>query len=308
MDFPGKILLFGEFGILLNSMALAIPFSRYSGRFRFAGTPGSLTPREETGSKEELGKLFSYLQSGKDKFSFLELDHLQDDLQTGLYFDSSIPYGSGLGSSGALTAALYSRYAKAPGLKAVAETREHLAAMESHFHGLSSGIDPLTSYVKKPVLLENLTSTCKTVDLSMFFESHTLFLINTHYKAKTSKLVGHFMENYQRPQYREKVDTEYIPLVSATIKALLSGDFQQFGFSLKSYSLFQLTHFGEMIPENLKKLWKQGLDREDFALKICGSGGGGYMLAISRNRSETASYFNSSHLDYSVVERNEIIL
>ena len=40
-----------------------------------------------------------------------DFDKLDSDLQNGMYFDSSIPQGYGVGSSGALVAAFYDRYA-----------------------------------------------------------------------------------------------------------------------------------------------------------------------------------------------------
>ncbi len=306
MDFPGKILLFGEYGILLNSMALSLPYHRYSGRFSFAGTSDNLQQQKVTGSVDELSRLYRYLESLKNRFNFLDLERFELDLKKGLYFDSSIPVGSGLGSSGALTAALYSRYLINPDGNLPAEARKHLSSIETCFHGQSSGIDPITSFLKKPVLLENLTATCKTADLSRFLETYTLYLVNTRFMAKTSELVGKFMADYQHPIYRKTIDKQYIPLIAQTIGALLSGDNHLFELSMKSYSLFQLTHFGKMIPEEMKIHFKHGIDRDDFYLKLCGSGGGGYMLAITRDRSNTESFFNLNRLDYFVVEPEEI--
>ena len=39
------------------------------------------------------------------------LDELKRDIDKGMYFDSSIPQGYGVGSSGALVAAVYDKYA-----------------------------------------------------------------------------------------------------------------------------------------------------------------------------------------------------
>ena len=40
-----------------------------------------------------------------------DLDQMASDISKGMYFDSSIPPGYGVGSSGALVAAVYDRYA-----------------------------------------------------------------------------------------------------------------------------------------------------------------------------------------------------
>jgi mevalonate kinase len=305
MEFPGKILLFGEYGILLNSMALSLPFTRYSGCFSFAKGSGSLNQLTKNASAVELNKLLSYLESGKNRFGYLDLVRFEADLKNGLYFDSTIPHGSGLGSSGALTAALYDRYLNTAD-RNTQDTRKHLASIESCFHGQSSGIDPLTSYLKKPVLLENPTSIGRTADLSLFFDSFTIFLVNTRYKARTSDLVAEFMSDYQHPHYRKAIDDQYIPLISRTIGALIAGDVRLFELLMKSVSLFQLNYFGKMIPAEMKDHFKQGIEQEDFYLKLCGSGGGGYLLAITRDRSVTETYMNLNRLDYSVVDQTEI--
>ena len=66
-----------------------------------------------------------------------------------MYFDSSIPQGYGIGSSGALVASIYDQYAldKITVLENLTKEKlQHLktvfAAMESFFHGKSSGLRP----------------------------------------------------------------------------------------------------------------------------------------------------------------------
>lgn len=36
-----------------------------------------------------------------------------------------------------------------------------------------------------------------------------------------------------------------------------------------------------MIPNNLYNAWKKGLDTNAYYLKLCGSGGGGYILGFA---------------------------
>ena len=44
-----------------------------------------------------------------------------------------------------------------------------------------------------------------------------------------------------------------------------------------------LDHFKPMIPKEFNKLWKQGIDTNDYYLKLCGSGGGGYILGFTQD-------------------------
>ena len=45
----------------------------------------------------------------------------------------------------------------------------------------------------------------------------------------------------------------------------------------------QVEYFHEMIPENFIDIWQQGLDTGEFTLKLCGSGGGGFLLGFTRD-------------------------
>src|SRR5665648_1232446 len=97
MNFPAKILLFGEYGIILNSMALAIPYPRFSGQFRL---PGEVTDsKSDEESNCELKTLLAFLKCDTEKFNFINLELFEDEINQGLYLDSSVPVGSGLGLS-----------------------------------------------------------------------------------------------------------------------------------------------------------------------------------------------------------------
>jgi mevalonate kinase len=39
-----------------------------------------------------------------------------------------------------------------------------------------------------------------------------------------------------------------------------------------------------MIPASMGAIWEKSLDSGDVHLKICGAGGGGFMLGFARNR------------------------
>ena len=61
-----------------------------------------------------------------------------------------------------------------------------------------------------------------------------------------------------------------------------------------------------MIPLTMRKYFKYGIERGDFYLKLCGSGGGGYILGLARDCQRAASYFNLNHLEYMVVNHSEL--
>ena len=38
-----------------------------------------------------------------------------------------------------------------------------------------------------------------------------------------------------------------------------------------------------MIPNKYHSLWQKGIDNDSYFLKLCGSGGGGYILGFTKN-------------------------
>ena len=109
-----KILLFGEYGVIRDAMALSIPYTSYSGVLRLPDGEASFDQRESNASLDRFTAYLEELHALGDLAADLDLRALRADLDRGLYFDSSIPQGYGVGSSGAMVAALYARYARNP--------------------------------------------------------------------------------------------------------------------------------------------------------------------------------------------------
>ena len=159
--FYSKILLFGEYGIIKDSKGLSIPYNFYNGALKVDENPST----EAIKSNSNLRKFVVYLeqlQSEQADLVTFRLDVLKADVERGMYFDSSIPQGYGVGSSGALVAAIYDKYANNKITVLENLTREKLlqlktifSQMESFFHGKSSGLDPLNSYLSIPILINS---------------------------------------------------------------------------------------------------------------------------------------------------------
>ena len=142
--FYSKILLFGEYGIIKDSKGLSIPYNFFKGTLKTDAQLTDLT----TSSNESLNHFAGYLkqlQQDTPELVAFNIQALQNDINQGMYFDSSIPQGYGVGSSGALVAAIYDKYATQKITVLENLTREKLlalknifAAMESFFHGKSS--------------------------------------------------------------------------------------------------------------------------------------------------------------------------
>ena len=288
-----KILLFGEYGIISNSNALAIPYDEYSGQIMFDDN--------DLSSNKNLHKLYEFLIEKKlDKI--LDTSSFERDLNKGMIFKSNIPVKYGLGSSGALVAALYDSYSLNKNKIDLSEALKELSSIESFFHGKSSGLDPLTSYLNSPILV-NANNNLKKIDKKLFNSSHDnrgFFLIDTHISSKTQPLVDFFLNKLKDASYKKSFENNFINSTNNCIDFFLKNDPTNLFSEMKSLSEYTLNLFNQMIPKSFKDLWLYCLDSKDIALKLCGSGGGGFIIGYSIDLKKT----NKELADYNIKSIN----
>jgi len=280
-SYPGKILLFGEYTILSGSGALAIPTDRFSGKWADAKA-GQVKDLQM-----ELVALADYLdqlnQSGE---SFYKVQQFRSELNGGLYFQSNIPMGYGAGSSGALCAAIYDRFCaeqltakKNPDLQVL---KKQLAGLEDFFHGSSSGVDPLISLLGKPLLV-------KSGEVSIVQLPKTeggkgaIFLLDTGIQRKTEPLVRLFTEKCKHKEFVENGIKKLKGYNELAIQYFLEGDWGKMLEVVTRISLIQLEYFKEMIPEGFWEIWEKGCSQNYYKLKLCGAGGGGFILGFAND-------------------------
>lgn len=303
--FFSKILLFGEYGVICDSMGLSIPFETYRGSWHFLEKPAEVKIDDEsTGQLLVFWQYMSMLDSRHELLTGFDLDQFKTDIENGLIFQSTIPQGFGIGSSGALCAAFYDKYAVdkinvADEEQNIILLKKIFAQMESFFHGISSGLDPLNCYLKKPLLIRN-KNLIHFVDLNknhISGEIHT-FLINTGTPGKTGPLVNLFFDKCRQHSFYKKFRNEFIPLNNDCITSFLKGDGHAFFHSVKELSRFTLKHFEPMIPEPFTPLWKKGLETSLYFLKLCGSGGGGFLLGFTHEPEKAKAHFAAQQIDF----------
>lgn len=298
--FYSKILLFGEYGIIQDAMGLSIPYNFYKGKFHFAEDKYSE-------SNENLRNFFtylSYLQVSGEAVAELDLAAFKKDIQEGIAFDSSIPQGFGVGSSGALVAAIYDKYAVSKidseniQKNELAKLKAIFGQMESHFHGKSSGLDPLICYLNLPVVIKSKED-LDTVGLPQETSDSkgAIFLLNTHTPGETQPMVQIFMERMKEQGFRNMVKTELKKYNDECIKSFLKGDFNPLFGNLKHLSALLLHNFSPMIPDGFKDIWKQGIETGDYYLKLCGSGGGGYILGFTKDYQKAQAQLKNYELE-----------
>jgi mevalonate kinase len=277
--FYSKVLLFGEHVINKGGKGLAVPFTHYDGLFKLKG---DLKDEEVKRSNQSLEKLAQYIIHHKMLGQHYDTNRLLDDIENGLYFDSNIPQGYGLGSSGALVAAVYFQYRLNKKKNAsFSEIKNELAEVESFFHGKSSGLDPIVCYLNKAVLLDG-TEVNDVFDLP---ESENpaikIALINTHIERQTGPWVNLFLEKCKQPKFMHSIERALIPASNIAIENLVKKKYGQIMKPVKIISQLQLDLMPEFIPAAFKDAWQQGLKHNEYHLKICGAGGGGFIIAIA---------------------------
>jgi mevalonate kinase len=288
--FYSKILLFGEYGIIKDSKGLSIPYNFYNGALKLDGNSSETAIL----SNENLKGLVSYLlelQNNNESLASFDFLSLQQDLANGMYFDSSIPQGYGVGSSGALVASIYDKYAQNKITVLENLTREKLLTlkkifgqMESFFHGNSSGLDPLNSYLSLPILINSKDSIEPTGLPSQQTDGKgAVFLLDSGIVGETAPMVHIFMENMKQEGFRTMLKTQFTKHTDACVEDFLKGNINSLFGNMKQLSKVVLNNFKPMIPEQFHKLWKQGIETNNYYLKLCGSGGGGYILGFTED-------------------------
>ena len=272
ISFNSKILLFGEYGIMHDSNALSIPYKKFNGSL----SKSDHLSEDQKISNRNIESLYEYIIQEDYLNDIINSDNLKEEIDSGLYFDSNIPIGSGLGSSGALVSSIISRYSKVD-LKSFSnsEIKKIMSLVESKFHGNSSGFDPAVSYFNKPMLYSN--QKIKLIE-RIPFKDFKVYIIDSQIDSSTKKMIKVFEDKISKSEFRLFFNSKFINNTNQCINHLINTS-KLFRDSVKELSNDTLHNFQEMIPEKLKNKWKEGIKNDSYYMKLCGSGGGGFFLA-----------------------------
>ena len=275
-SYPAKLLWFGEYTVIVGSDALAGPYHRYGGRW----TKGPA--RLSTSIVDFLEHVSLHAEVNT---------HLMGQFQ----YQADIPPGKGLGSSGALTAALYDLCTDHAKLSRQQRWQD-LGQIESYWHGKSSGFDALVSL--EDTLLHRSGSSCSPVE-SMHICYPYVYLLDSGLERDARQLIHHF-ERLTRERAFADALTKAGNLVEEIIsKALKSSEFSS---ELSDLSAYQFAYMSDFIPEVLHEPWASTLNSDEYQLKLCGAGGGGYFLLFCRREVSSLRWSGFPLLQVSVNE------
>ncbi|MBQ0737294.1 mevalonate kinase [Aquimarina celericrescens] len=302
--FYSKILLFGEYGIIKDSKGLSIPYNFYNGALKIDSDLSEVQQKSNNNLKR-VANYLAELQTSNPNLVQFNLEELTKDIEAGMYFDSSIPQGYGVGSSGALVAAIYDKYAKNKITVLENLSREKLlklkkifGQMESFFHGKSSGLDPLNSYLSLPILINSKDNIEAAGIPSQSKEGKgAVFLLDSGMVGETAPLVNLFMENLKQEGFRKMLKDKFVKHTDACVEDFMKGDVKSLFSNIKQLSHVVLDNFKPMIPKQFHNLWKEGIDTGAYYLKLCGSGGGGYILGFTEDIDKARTALKNHNLE-----------
>ena len=286
--YNSKILLFGEYTVLNGTKALAIPFDKFYGTWIY---------EKNHSSNLEIQKLKQYLLKiyYDGKLPNFDFDDLEYHIAKGLAFDSSIPQGYGLGSSASVTAAIFDGFRKEKEQLTINELRTVLGLIESCYHGSSSGLDPLVSFLNQPVLIHDADHV-ELIDEQNSNIDSSLYLLDTKMPRRTAPLVDAYLATFQKSEeFRKRID-EISEINNHLIDDYLTNDISSFINNFQKLSWAQYNYLSILIPEVYRRIWKQGHDTCSFDMKICGAGGGGFMMIMIYDQSVAEEILNGEVL------------
>ena len=299
--FYAKILLFGEYGIIKDSRGLSIPYNFFQGALKISNTQSEFI-YDSNKKIIEFSKFLRNINHNLVKFDWKKIER---DLSNKLYFDSSIPQGYGLGSSGALVASFYDRYALEKITVVENLTKEKLiklkeifAEMEGFFHGKSSGLDPLNSYLSLPILINSSENIQPTGIPSQNLDGKgAVFLLDSGSSRETGPLISVFFKNMEHEKFNVMMKEKFNTITDSCVNDFLKGNVKSLFVNIKSLSKLVYDNFKPMIPSEFIEIWKKGIESNAYFLKLCGSGGGGYILGFTQDFNKAAKILNRYKLE-----------
>lgn len=274
--YPAKILLFGEYSVLSGSEALAFPYGEKHGSLKYdcISIPGFSTSNK---SQQPLIELYEYLAANLHLFSEKEapdLRRLRNDLISGLYFDSSIPANYGIGSSGAISAAVYDSYFDQTKQKPLDQIIKTLSSIEAFYHHKSSGIDPLVSFLNQTIHIVNYQPRVVPTDLEWIRNNLNVYLIDSGIPGITKTAV--------EKEISKSIPPDYIELTNSIIQQIVRRDSKDFFESIEKLCELQQKQFASLFTPEVNGIADIGREKNNLCVKLCGSGGGGYYLLFAK--------------------------
>lgn len=222
---PAKTILFGEHAVVYGQPAIAVPVNNLQTKVTIQGLPTKPAGTIEI-KAPAVGLDTTYAALAEDHPLRQSIDlftahhHLPNIMAMRIMIASTIPAGSGLGSSAALSVALFNALSGFLGIDSKPEEINYLAyEAEKIFHGTPSGIDNTVIAFNAPIIFQR-GEPMQFLDIGATFH---FMLINCGVSASTAEAVGAVRALVER--YPEQVTPliREIGVITGEAKSALAG-------------------------------------------------------------------------------------
>lgn len=276
----GKIILFGEHGVVYGRPALAVPVTQVQAEVEIldSSRPGIWIEAPDVNLSAELNTLPSDHPVASVIHNFLFLARLPRFPNLEIHIASTIPVASGLGSGAAVTVAL------TRGLAAHldhAMTLEEINAfaheIEKLHHGTPSGIDNTVVTYAMPIYFVK----GEPIETFSVGEPFTILIADTGIVAPTKEAVGDVRHLWMSDRARWETVFDKIGEISFTARrAMEAGKWELLGDLMnENHALLQTLTVSS--PE-LDRLVETARRAGALGAKLSGGGRGGNMIALVR--------------------------
>jgi mevalonate kinase len=258
--YPSKLILFGEHTVIYGSDLVCMPYGDKYIKIVEA-------PNENYKALQEFHQYLLKHPKLSHRFDFEGVTAFYQSFS----LSSNIPIGYGLGSSGALTALYYDLFFEKSA--ALIDKKEDLAEIECFFHGKSSGIDPLVSYLNTSLHVRG-----QEINPISFELPFALTLFDSGIARKGQQAISCFESYSQIDRLKnDRLLRVYIPRLNEVIIKMIQGEIDW--EKIDWLSRFQYYNFGFLVPKDVKSVWQDGWKSQEF-MKLCGAGNGGFYLIL----------------------------
>ena len=124
-----------------------------------------------------------------------------------------------------------------------------------------------------------------------------VFLLDSGSSRETGPLISIFLKNMEHEKFNKMMKEKFNTITDNCVNDFLKGDVKSLFVNIKSLSKLVYDNFKPMIPSEFIELWRKGIETNAYFLKLCGSGGGGYILGFTQDFNKAAKILNRYKLE-----------